>query len=203
MGVISRLRGAVDRWGSSLAPLLAKVTPNPNYYTLAGVVAAFAAAASAYQGLVIASVLLILLSGALDAVDGLVARHLGRASSRGAFLDSVMDRVSDTLYHIALVFLLEDALPVMLSLSASLITPYLRARGEALGMKMAGIGLVERQERVVALAAIGLASGYSEYYASLGMWLLAIVAWITVAQRGVHVYNRLKEAPHPETPTPQ
>jgi len=191
MGVISRLRGIAEQWGSSIVPLLSRISGNPNHYTIAGVIAALGAVLAAYKGLALASVALILLSGVMDAVDGLVARHMGRASRAGALVDSVSDRISDTLYHVALALLGVDPLPLILSLSASIITPYLRARGEALGVRMAGVGLVERQERVLIVAFIGLMAGYNPYYASMTTWILAAVAWITVAQRWLHIYRIL------------
>jgi len=191
VGVLSRLRGVASEWGAALAPLLARASSNPNHYTLAGVAAALGAVLAAYAGLGPHSVALMLASGALDALDGLVARYSGRASRAGAFLDSAADRVSDSLYHLALALLGVDPIPVIASLSASLTTSYIRARGESLGVGVAGVGLVERQERVVALALVGLAAVYYPGLAGPAAWALAFAGWATVAQRTLYVYSRL------------
>ena len=189
MGVLSRLRGVASEWGAALAPLLARASSNPNHYTLAGVAAALGAVLAAYAGLGPHSVALMLASGALDALDGLVARYSGRASRAGAFLDSAADRVSDSLYHLALALLGVDPIPVIASLSASLTTSYIRARGESLGVGVAGVGLVERQERVVFILAVALVSLSRPLEAGYLMWLGVLAGGITSLEGFMSVYE--------------
>ena len=69
----------------------------PNTYTWLTIPpAAFGFIAIVY-GYIITGVLLFTLSGLLDLVDGAVARHTGRTSRYGAFLDGSLDRLVDFL----------------------------------------------------------------------------------------------------------
>jgi len=106
----------------------------------------------------------ILLSGLLDAVDGVLARGTGRATRLGGFLDSVADRYS----------------------TGSLMVSYTRSRAEAEGEEMAGVGFFERAERMIFLAACSLASYRWLQALDYGMIVLAAMAHLTVAQRMLH-----------------
>ena len=94
---------------------------------------------------------LILIGGAFDMLDGALARHSGRATSSGAFLDSVVDRLSEAAILFGLLWWYTettDRLGIILSyttLVLSVLVSYLRARGEGLGLKTT-IGLVQRPE---------------------------------------------------------
>lgn len=95
------------------------------------------------------------LAGFCDYLDGKVARSTGRVSPQGAILDSLLDRVSDAAVLSGVLFYYRrEPLPTLLTLLAlwiSFLIPYLRAKGEAVGIPMA-IGILHRQERVVILA---------------------------------------------------
>ena len=130
----------------------------------------------------------------LDVFDGAIARSRGSAGPRGAFIDSVVDRVSEVvvLGAIALV-LARDGETVALAavfaaLGFSLLTSYVRAKAEALGLDGTH-GMLARAERVVLLsAALILAPlGVLPYL----MMLLALLSAITVAQRARHVLKQL------------
>ena len=92
-----------------------------------------------------------------DSLDGTLARYQGTSSRFGAFLDSTLDRAADgvTLGAFAIVFAERDE-PVMVgvtvvALVASFIISYARSRAEALGVRGASAGLMERTERLVLL----------------------------------------------------
>ncbi|BAN90428.1 archaetidylinositol phosphate synthase [Aeropyrum camini] len=193
MGVINRLRGFYEaRVAPRLAALLSKATPNPNVYTLASPVAAAAAIPAWLYASPAAGLLLIALSLALDAVDGAVARFTGRASLLGSFLDSSLDRVSDTLYHVALYIAGVHPLVVMAMLSGGLIVPYLRAKGESLGLEVRGRGVMERGERSLAILAILAVSVYNIQAAEALAIAVAALVWITVAQRTIYIVGELR-----------
>lgn len=105
--------------------------------------------------------LLLIPAGILDILDGGVARLRGEDSTAGAFLDSVMDRVSDFVVLGALFWSLAgqgrtaEAALALTSLVVSLLVSHVRAEGEALGVTLSE-GLFQRIERYVALI-IGLA----------------------------------------------
>ncbi len=140
--------------------------------------------------------LLLLIVAPIDALDGALARATGRKSRFGAFLDSTLDRVSDAAIILGLtVTYLEQAryVPVALllvSLVASLLVSYVRARAEALGFTCK-VGLLTRVERIVLIGALSLFG-----LADIMVWALAILSVFTVVQRVVHVYAQSRqEAP--------
>jgi phosphatidylglycerophosphate synthase/putative flippase GtrA len=94
-------------------------------------------------------------AGACDFLDGRLARSTGRASPAGAVLDSVVDRYVEGAAYVGLAWLYRDSwvlIPVLFALFGSMMVPYVRARGEALGVRMAEVGIVQRPERVVVIA---------------------------------------------------
>lgn len=93
-------------------------------------------------------------AGALDFLDGRVARATGRASSGGAALDSVLDRYCESAVLIGLAWYYRQGwvlFACLLALTGSLFVPYVRARGEALGAKLKEVGFMQRPERIVVL----------------------------------------------------
>ena len=173
---------------------LGRIPLTGNQVTTLGFVVNVIAAVLVYREAFIAGGLVFLLGSVLDIFDGAVARARGEAGPRGAMFDSVLDRISEAVMFgaIALVFARDDEklalLAVIAALTGSLLTSYIRARAEALGLDGTH-GLMARAERVVLIAA-------SLLFAPLGAlpWgiiLLAILSAITVAQRARHVMRQL------------
>ena len=101
------------------------------------------------------AVLGVIVSGVSDLLDGALARRSGRAGPRGAFLDSVTDRVSDALLFGGVAWYLADGssrLPFLAFAvgALSMLVSYERARAESLGFDARG-GIMERAERFVFL----------------------------------------------------
>ena len=96
---------------------------------------------------------LYLCSGACDFLDGRLARITGKSSASGAALDSILDRYSEAAMLIGLAWYYRESwvlLPVLAFLAGSFLVPYVRARGEGLGLHLK-VGLMQRPERVVVL----------------------------------------------------
>ena len=92
---------------------------------------------------IIASIML-LISGFFDIVDGSVARVSKRSTSRGAFLDSNFDKISEALIFIGIAIGgLSSPILAMIALSTSILVSYLRARAESLGIELKGVGIGE------------------------------------------------------------
>ncbi len=98
---------------------------------------------------------LFFLGGYIDIIDGSVARKTGKSSKFGAFLDSTLDRLSDAIIILGLmygqlIFIWDENwnyLIGFISLITMLLISYTRSRAELEGVVMAGIGLMERGER--------------------------------------------------------
>jgi len=138
-----------------------------------------------------------LVGSVLDILDGALARAGGKATPFGAFLDSTMDRVSEAfmLGAIALVFSRdgnEVALAfVFAALTGSFLVSYTRSKAEGLGLK-GDVGIGSRAERVVVITAGLVLAPWG--LLPWAIYLLAITAWITVAQRILHVRKQLLES---------
>jgi CDP-diacylglycerol--glycerol-3-phosphate 3-phosphatidyltransferase len=132
----------------------------------------------------------------IDLLDGSVARTSGEASPRGAFFDSVTDRVSDAVVFGGCAWYLasESAhLPVLAFAAAALamLISYERARAEALGYTAKG-GLMERAERMVVLG-VGLMFNILVPV----LWLMVVLMTFTAIQRFVVVWRQASDAPTP------
>jgi CDP-diacylglycerol---glycerol-3-phosphate 3-phosphatidyltransferase len=146
------------------------------------------------RGSLLAGGVFLFLAGLCDVLDGDVARRLGKASRFGAFIDSVLDRVSEFVYFGGILmyvvrrpsgFEVYEPIVILLALMGSVLTSYARARAEGVGIECK-VGVMERPERI-ALMAIGLIAGYRFLMAV--MILLAATTLYTVLQRIRHVHR--------------
>lgn len=131
---------------------------------------------------------LLLLVAPVDALDGALARALGKESRFGAFLDSTLDRFSDAALILGLMvhYLRQGAsvevVVAFVAMVGAIMVSYTRARAEAMGFDCK-VGLLTRMERIVligALSAVGLPT--------VMLWTLAGLSIVTVVQRVLHVY---------------
>jgi archaetidylinositol phosphate synthase len=100
---------------------------------------------------------LLLLSGFFDIVDGSVARITNQRSKKGAFFDSSFDKIAEIVIFAGIAYgKLADPLLCLVGLGLSLLVSYTRARAESLGVKLKGIGIGERAERMLIVAVIGI-----------------------------------------------
>lgn len=165
---------------------------HPDTITIVGLGVVALAAFFIAQGSFVAAGLLLLLSLPLDALDGAVARAMGRTDRRGAVLDSTLDRYADGLifgglaYYFATTAQPNYVLLTMAGLIGTFVVSYVRARaGEAdLSVK---IGLFSRFERVVVMLVMFLVPALL----IVGLWILAVGTNITGVQRLLYVYRHL------------
>ena len=135
--------------------------------------------------------LLLVVGGVLDVFDGSVARHRGEEGRSGAFMDSVLDRVSDMILFSCLFWnVASQAEPfqaalALLTLIVSLGVSQIRAEAEAVGMSLTE-GLFQRLERVLALLVGLLIPGMM----LPALVLLAALGVFTVVQRGFTALSR-------------
>jgi archaetidylinositol phosphate synthase len=122
---------------------------------------------------------LLLVSGFFDVVDGQVARYTKKTSKKGGFLDSVFDKIAEVAIFLGiLIGGFAEPYLVFLAITLSLLVSYARSRAESLGVKLQGIGIGERAERLLVIAIIGMA-GFMEY----AVMIVIIIAAITFIQR--------------------
>jgi CDP-diacylglycerol--glycerol-3-phosphate 3-phosphatidyltransferase len=186
------------RWRSTfekgLRPIggqLRRTGVTANHLTVTGLVMGVAASLAIANGSLPAGLLLLILTAVPDVLDGAVAKASGTASPRGAFFDSVIDRVSDALLLGGVAWYLASTqsgrvavLPLAV-LAASMLISYERAKAESLGFDARG-GLMERAERLVLL-------GFGLLFESLlvpVLWVMLVLTLITAVQRFEKVWRQ-------------
>ncbi|MCD6428100.1 MAG: CDP-alcohol phosphatidyltransferase family protein [Desulfurococcales archaeon] len=191
--MISRLRKLIKPLSLRVGKWLGRHGIEPNVLTSLGLLISILVPVSVYYSLLVVGLALVILSATLDYLDGAVAKALNKSSSLGAFLDSFSDRVSDFCYSIALWLAGIDALYVMLYIATSYLISYVRARAESLGVKLEGVGLMERGERTLVIIVIFIIIAATESlfiptYIIIGMIALNV---ITIIQRVYYTFRGL------------
>jgi CDP-diacylglycerol--glycerol-3-phosphate 3-phosphatidyltransferase len=184
------------RLGGTLEPiarLIGWTGVSPNVVTLTGVVLNLGVAWVLARGQMRIGGLLVPLVALLDALDGTLARLTGRRSRFGAFLDSTMDRFSEAIVYLGLLFFYtrlgagREILLIYVTIVGSLMVSYARARAEGLGLDCK-VGLLTRLERVAVLTVALLLDQMS-----IALWALAILTNFTALQRMYHVWKATHE----------
>ncbi len=137
-------------------------------------------------------ILSIILSSFLDIADGAVARYSGRVTRFGGFLDSTVDRINDFILILSLKYMGFNEFIVYVLIILSFLISYSRARAEGLGLKIEGIGLIERGERILFLIVIIVFSIYMFNVAKIILYILVLLSIITLIQRILFIYKGLK-----------
>ena len=190
-----RWRGAVDRTTGPVGQQLQRIGVTADLLTATGLISATATAVAVATGHLHLAIPLLILTGLHDLLDGPVAKASGTSSTRGAFFDSVTDRVSDALILGGVAWYLVDTHPghlVLLPfavLGATSLVSYQRAKAESLGISAKG-GLMERAERMILLG-IGF---LSPAFLVPVLWVMLGLTMVTALSRFVKVW-RLAEAP--------
>ena len=78
---------------------------------------------------------------------------------------------------------------VFLAITLSLLVSFTRSRAESLGIKLQGIGIGERAERLLVIAIIGMIPGLMQY----AVMIVIIIAGITVVQRIIFTAKNLHD----------
>ncbi len=192
----SAVEGGVAPVGSSLGSRRLKA----DHLTAFGLVIAAVCAVVIGSGHLLIGLLLLVLAAVPDLLDGAVAKATGTASVRGAFFDSVSDRITDSLilggiaWHLASHAQAHWAVLPLAVLGVSNLISYERAKAESLGFEAKG-GLMERAERIIVLC-IGLAFPVV-LVPVLGLML--VLTSVTAVQRFVKVW---RQAPGPGDTVP-
>jgi len=191
-----RFRAPVERAVKPIGDGLRRTGLTPDHLTLIGLVLAVAATIVIALGGLRGGLLLVILAALPDLLDGALAKASNNASQRGAFFDSVADRVTDMLllggvaWYLATEYGGHAALLPFAVMGLSALISYQRAKAESLGLKAKG-GLMERAERVILLC-VGLL--FDSILVPI-LWVMLVLTAITAIQRFVGVWNQAVAAP--------
>ena len=172
------------------AKLLVKTGLSPNVFTFFGLILALGVAWVLSTGHFFLGGFLVLLSGAFDLIDGAVARASGRSTRFGALLDSTFDRLSEAALFLGLIAYYanqgshQELVLVGACLVGSMMTSYIRARAEGLGLTCE-VGIFTRPERIIVLA-IGLILNQM----LVVLWIIAVLANLIAWQRLFYVWQQ-------------
>ena len=182
------LRPALEKMGKGFAA----TGLSPNFWTVVGLVIALASAVVYGMGMefgLIIGGILLLVSGFFDMVDGQVARVTGKTSKKGEYLDSMFDKISEVAIFLGiLVGGYAEPYLVLLAITLSLLVSYARAKSDLINIKLQGIGIGERAERLLVIAVIGI-FGFMDY----AVIIVVIIAGITLIQRMIYTAKNIKE----------
>lgn len=190
------LRAPVEKAVKPIGDRLRRTRLTPDHLTVVGLVVAVAAAVSIALGWLALGLLLVIMAALPDLLDGALAKASNTSSQRGAFFDSVVDRVTDSLLFggVAWYFASNESshmaiLPLAVAAMSSVIS-YERAKAESLGLQAKG-GLMERAERIILLC-IGLL--FPVILVAV-MWVMLVLVSLTAVQRFVKVWKQAAVAP--------
>lgn len=188
--ISSALKPAVTRLINPLARAALRVGLTPNSVTILGALGLIISAAYFYSTeQYFVGTLVITVFALSDLFDGAMARisETG-ATAWGGFLDSTIDRVTDSAIVISLALPLirdEDLLayPAVVALVTGVLIPYIRAKAESFNIPCS-VGITERTERlIIILVAAGFHGLGVPYILAIGIWTLAVLGLVTVFQR--------------------
>lgn len=184
-------RTTVDKATTPIGKRLHRAGVSPDVITGVGVAMAAGCGVAIALGQFPLAVLLLALTGLPDALDGAVAKAAGSSGPRGAYLDSVSDRLSDALLFAGAAWYLGGTdsprlamLPFAIFIAASLVS-YQRAKAESLGFDAKG-GLMERAERFIAL---GFGLVVSGLFVEV-LWVMFALTVVTAITRFLKVWRQ-------------
>jgi CDP-diacylglycerol--glycerol-3-phosphate 3-phosphatidyltransferase len=170
---------------------LARYKLSPDLFTVLGMLAHFLLAWLIAIGQFRWAGIAMLILAPLDAIDGALARKLGRTQGGfGAFLDSTLDRLAEIILFGGFIayYMVQDD-PQMLAIAyvavtGSLMVSYSRAKAESLGFD-SKIGIASRVERYFFMIIMLILNR-----PDIALFVLAIMTYVTLAQRMYHVWEQ-------------
>ncbi|GMR02594.1 MAG: archaetidylinositol phosphate synthase [Acidimicrobiia bacterium] len=178
-----------------VAAALAKIGFTPAVVTIVGLLVTITGAALMATGYLLAGGLVAGAGVALDALDGPLARKLGTASDRGAFLDTMSDRFGEIAIWVGLAVYLrsEPRLLVLcvVALAFSLLVPYVRAKAEIAGLEGRG-GWMGRAERMILILLGAIVVGAGVPIMEPVLWVFVVLTGFTVLQRIRKTWQQLE-----------
>ena len=207
--MLTKLKSKLQELMAGLARALHKIGLKPNDLSSIGLALGLLSGATywfaglshvdvaSYRACLALAMALLLASGLCDALDGAMARLHGEATALGALLDSVADRYVESAVLLGIIVGgLCAPLWGALAIVGSLLTSYVRAKAEAIGIAMESVGFFERAERLLILLAFSIVEiAWPRSSAlELGVVVLAIASNFTALQRTVHLYKKVRRS---------
>jgi len=184
------LKPAVTRIISPVARFFLRIGLTPNSVTAIGALCVVGSAIYFFpRGDFFIGTLVISFFMLSDLFDGVMARISSQGASKwGGFLDSTVDRISDSaILFAASIYLINEndelSIVYLIAIITGMLIPYIRAKAESMSIECSG-GIAERTERaIIVLVGTGLHGLGVDYSLAISAWLLAILGIVTTCQR--------------------
>ncbi len=195
------LKSKSSEISTKLGIIFSRIPLSPNAWTALSLIVAIAGFLSLLQKDVLAAFFLFSASSLMDAIDGAVARVVGRVTRFGAYLDGITDRLVELLLLLGLMFvgIPDFALPsyfwLALLIFFSVFVSYARAyadhRGAVSKSQIDSMGgAFERAERLMVMLAGLLLYQISAVYLTYAIIVSVFLSAITALQRIWFVFSR-------------
>ncbi|WP_457621427.1 CDP-alcohol phosphatidyltransferase family protein [Persephonella sp.] len=186
--IIKQIKPVFEEKISPIIDLLHRVNVSPNLVTGVGLLFIITGSYFIFVEKYITAGLLILAGNLCDAVDGALARKHKKTTKFGAFIDSVVDRLSDFFPLMAIALVLRENIyllsATLVAIMSSYLVSYTRARAEGLGIDCK-VGLFERAERSIVLI-VAVFTGLID----IAVFVIAIGSAVTALQRVICFYKK-------------
>ncbi|MEM0042301.1 MAG: CDP-alcohol phosphatidyltransferase family protein [Candidatus Korarchaeum sp.] len=186
--MLERFRGVSSKMLEGLAYIANSIGVSANFVTFLGFLSFLGSSISLLLKRPLLASALIMLGGFFDLMDGAIARKSGNSGPKGAFIDSVTDRVEDGLLFVSMGIYSDELLWAALATHSSMLVSYVRARSESLGVRGTEFSLAGRGERIL-LSALFCAIDM----VSLGLTLIALLSYVTCLERSYIFFRELKK----------
>ncbi len=186
-----------DSFLRSLGKHASRIPLSPNQWTLLSLVLAVCSSLLVFYKHYFSAAVFLFLAVLVDIIDGSVARHTGKVSKFGGYLDSITDRIVEFLVIIALFSvpypnaILPSKYWIGILLFGSMLVPLTRAVASEKGVFKGELkgGILERAERVFLLILILITAGFSLFVSILLIIITAVLSLITALQKIYMVYK--------------
>jgi len=199
LNMVIKSRFETDEISTRIGLIFSEFGLSPDAWTLLSLVPAVLGFFALVNNDLPLALVLFLLSGFLDAVDGAVAKFTGTATAFGAFLDGVVDRYVEILLYLGLLFYGMPSMWIAILIFGAMMTSYMRAYADHRGVvtephrhKEMG-GLLERPERLT-LIYLGMFLGqyYQPDFLQFSVIMAGILANLTAIQRFYYVVENAR-----------
>jgi len=191
--MLGKLREKYQKAMYPVGKAVGRMGLSPNLTSLLSVVVAGLAGLFFFSHNLVWGTIFIALSGALDMIDGAVARATGKASRFGTVLDHVLDRYAEFLMMLGII----GGGYVgwywgLFSLFGMAMASYTRAKAESVGVERCEVGLAERQEKLIILMMGAIGSVFYQGALELASIIVGLLSHITVVQRLTYARNNMR-----------
>jgi len=180
------------RFTTPVAKALAHTPVTPNFLSWFGFLLTCGAAALVAMHYLLLGGIGVLVAGLMDTFDGALARQTGRVSRFGAVLDSTLDRLSEGVVLLGVIFIFArdgselGAVLAGATMLFSFSVSYVRARAEGMGVACSE-GWFTRTERVIVIA-LGLI--FNQLIIALSV--VSVLSLFTAVQRLYVAWRKLR-----------